>query len=1033
MKYLTIATVAAFVLQLTYSIPITTAAVFAQNSVPDNNRSLNEQAEQLYNEASDLYLSGDRQGALDKLNQALLLYRQIGARTEEAVILNSIGVVHRSVGQLQQALEYFNQALLILQQVGDRVGEASTLDGIGSVYAKLGQPQQALEYFEQSLPISQEVGDRAGEATTLNNIGFVHVSIGQLQQALEYFNQALPIQQELGDRAEEAKTLGNVGYIYAFIEQPQRALEFYNQALLIFQEVGDRAGEATTLNNIGEVSHSIGQRQQALEIYNQALLIFQEVGDRAGEAATLNNTGFVHASNGQPQQAMEIYNQALLIFQEVGDRAGEATTLNNIGEVNRFIGKPQRALEFYNRALLIFQEVGARVGEATTLTNIGAVYRSIGQPQQAIDLYNQALPIQQEVGNRVGEATTLNNIGFVYDSIDQSQQALEVYNQALAIRQEVDDRHGEAITLSNIGSVYAATAQLQQALEVYNQALAIRQEVDDRHGEAITLSNIGFVYASFDQPQKALEFYNQSLQILQEVDDRNGTSVVLGNTGFIYENQGNLTQAIDYYQQSISITEAIQGEIQVEELKSSFAGGQSSTYARLINLLVEQGGFTTAFNYAERAKARAFLDQLANGQVDFRSGADASLLQQEQDLRTQITATQTQLITLNNRPKDQQDEDAITETTTRLDSLRRQYADLLTRIKLQSPETASLVTVDVAPLEEIQGLLEPDTTLIEYFVTDDRTFAFLLTRDSFNTIPIEVTQAELTEQIQLLLQVSFADPELDDAHPVELQQLHEWLIVPLQAYLSTDRLIVVPHGILHYLPFTALTDGNQYLSQDSVVSLLPSANVLRYLPQHHDTSEMSLMALGNPTIPDRQLTPLNYAQAEVETIAALFNTQPLVNSAATESAIWTDGSNANILHLAVHGEYNPINPLFSTLHLASDTQHDGRLEVHEIFGLNLTNLTNLVVLSACETSIGELSQGDEIVGLNRAFLYAGTPAVMTSLWNVDDAATGMLMEQFYTQFKNGMSATEALQYAQQTVRAEYPHPYFWSAFSITGR
>ncbi len=329
--------------------------------------------------------------------------------------------------------------------------------------------------------------------------------------------------------------------------------------------------------------------------------------------------------------------------------------------------------------------------------------------------------------------------------------------------------------------------------------------------------------------------------------------------------------------------------------------------------------------------------------------------------------------------------------------------------------------------KEIQSLLEPSTTLIEYFVTDDRTFAFIVTHDSFNTLPIKVTQAQLTEQIRLFR--DFAD--LSDAHSVELQQLHQWLIAPLQSHLSTKHLVIVPHNILHYLPFAALTDGSRYLSDAYVLSLLPSANTLRYLPQHRDIAETPLLALGNPVISD-QLPPLNYAQSKVETIARLFKTLPLVRSAATESAIRSNASKVDILHLAVHGRYNPINPLFSTLYLAADDQNDGRLEVHEIFGLDLTKATNLVVLSACQTNIGELSRGDEIVGLSRAFLYAGTPAVVSSLWDVDDASTGRLMEEFYTYIRNGMSTAEALQKAQQAIQASYPHPYFWATFSVTG-
>ncbi len=177
---------------------------------------------------------------------------------------------------------------------------------------------------------------------------------------------------------------------------------------------------------------------------------------------------------------------------------------------------------------------------------------------------------------------------------------------------------------------------------------------------------------------------------------------------------------------------------------------------------------------------------------------------------------------------------------------------------------------------------------------------------------------------------------------------------------------------------------------------------------------------------------MNYARQEVETIANLLNSQPRLGKAATESTVRSEATQSGIVHLAVHGEYNIYNPLFSAIRLVGDTSNDGSLEVHEVYELDLTSDTNLVVLSACDTKKGELSRGDEVVGLNRAFLYAGTPTVMASLWNVDDAATGMLMEKFYTYWKQGMGKAEALQQAQKDVREKYPHPYYWAAFSLTG-
>ena len=194
------------------------------------------------------------------------------------------------------------------------------------------------------------------------------------------------------------------------------------------------------------------------------------------------------------------------------------------------------------------------------------------------------------------------------------------------------------------------------------------------------------------------------------------------------------------------------------------------------------------------------------------------------------------------------------------------------------------------------------------------------------------------------------------------------------------------------------------------------------------------LALGDPVTPN--LPPLIHAREEVKAIASLFKTKAFVREEATESTFKSKAEQACIVHLAVHGEYNPHNPLFSTLHLTGDNQNDGQLQVHEIYEqLNLNAATNLVVLSADNTKIGELSRGDEIVGLNRALLYAGTPTVISSLWNVDDAATGLLMKKFYTYLKEGMGKAEALQKAQSWLRKEYPeysHPYFWAAFSLTG-
>jgi CHAT domain-containing protein/Flp pilus assembly protein TadD len=812
--------------------------------------------------------------------------------------------------------------------------------------------------------------------------------------------------------------------------QALESIAILQQVLAMARQVKHRELEATILLGIGFNYGNIGQLEKALDYYKQALPIMREVGDRSGEATTLNNIGLVYRNIGQPQKALDYLNQALLIRREVGNLSEVAATLNNIGGVydSDSIGQPQKALDYFNQALPILREVGNLSEVAVTLNNIGTVYKSIGQPQKALDYYNQALLIRRDVGDRSGEATTLNNIGGVYNNIGQPQKALDYYNQALPILQEFSDRSRVAAIQNNIGRVYDSIGQAKKALDYYYQALPILREVGNRSGEATTLNNIGIVYDRIGQPQKALDYYNQALPIFQEVGNRFGVAATMNNIGLTYEKKGNTGDAINRYIEAIKVIESIQSEITVEELKASFAsqGEQIATYKRLINLLWQKGNFEEAFNYVERAKARAFLDQIANGQIDFRAGADSKLLEQEQALKNQIIALRQQLITLRNRPRNKWDTDTIAQTETQLDNHEQDYQDLLLQIKLQSPETADLISVDVASLSEIQDLLDTDTTLIEYFVTEDRTLAFIITKNSFQTVTLNVTREQLTEELTLFRDLT----DIDEPHPQELQNLHDWLITPLQPYLNTTNIAIVPHGILHYLPFAALTDGNRYFSDDYALFTLPSASILRFLPEKRKSQTNSLLALGDADVPG--LSPLNFARKEVQTIAQLFNSQPLLGKTATETSIWSKATQSGILHLAVHGEYNTNNALFSAIRLAGDTENDGRLEVHEVYGLDLTTTTNLVVLSACQTKIGELNKGDEVVGLNRAFLYAGTPTVIASLWNVDDAATGLLMKKFYTHWQAGMSKAEALRQAQIEVRKDYPHPYFWAGFSLTG-
>jgi CHAT domain-containing protein/Tfp pilus assembly protein PilF len=943
--------------------------------------------------------------------------------------------VHRAddlVTQTQRRLKLKSTSSPVVAQqptFESRASEAKRLYQEGIQLDRSQRFNEALEAFKQALEIFIEINHRGNIGATLNNIGLIYSKLGQPEEAIVSYKEALE-NTPSNDLEGTGNTLYNIAVAYDKIHQYQQAFSYYQQALAVRGQLQDKVGIRTTLGNLGSVANNLGQYQQALTFYQQALTLYQEVSDHKNERATLQDMAVVQSNLAQNQQAIESLEKALENCRDDKDcRDGKevGATLNKIGEFHNNLGQYQEALKSLGEARNSSQKVGDNLTVGAIHKNIGAVYTNLGQPEKALEFLQQSLDFLRKAGEPKEVLLAINDLAIAYRRLNNLEKALELLREALDISSQAGDKARFGAILNNIGTVYDENNQAQKALKFYQEALTVSQQIGNRPAVSTILNNIGVIYNNENQPEKALDFYQQALAIQREISDRAGEKQTLYNMGLSYEKQNNVAQAIDYYQQAVEVAESIQGEIKIEELKATFASQQVNVYSRLINLLWDKGDFEAAFNYIERSRARAFLDQLAGGKIDLRTEGNSQLLAREQALKAEIIALHQQRIALRNPPKNEWDNNAIADVENQVDAREREYEDLLIQLKLQNPKTADLISVDVAPLSDIQRLLDTDTTLVEYFVTDKRTLAFIITHNSLKSVSLDASREDLAKKLKQFRDFS----SRDNPYPAELQQLHQWLIVPLKPYLNTPKIGIVPHNILHYLPFAALSDGKRYLSDDYTLFNLPSANSLRFLPKEHTSGANTVLALGNPAI-DEHLPPLKHAKQEVEAIARLFNTRAIVGKAATKSVLWSRARGAGTLHLAVHSEYNPNNPLFSTLYLAEDAQNDGRLEVHEIYGLDLSTGTNLVVLSACKTQIGELSEGDEVVGLNRAFLYAGTPTVIASLWHVDDRATRLLMERFYNHLIQGMSKAQALRQAQIELRAEYSHPFYWSAFVLTG-
>jgi CHAT domain-containing protein len=402
-------------------------------------------------------------------------------------------------------------------------------------------------------------------------------------------------------------------------------------------------------------------------------------------------------------------------------------------------------------------------------------------------------------------------------------------------------------------------------------------------------------------------------------------------------------------------------------------------------------------------------------------GRTRALVAEEGRLRARLAATRS--------AADEAGEDDPEEARAAAGAAERDYREFLDRVRKENAEQASLMSVEPVNVADLQTLLPEGTTLVEYLVSRRRTVAWVITRTSIRAVALPVGRDELATEVRAFRKSVEGQGPLADVQK-QAEALHERLFAPARAHVKTGRVVIVPHDVLHYLPWGALrSKQGHWLVEDYTLSTLPSASVLKFLEAKRAAGGSGgVVAVGNPDL--GAALNLRFAEREARAVADHYaGATLLVRRDATEERAKALAGGARLLHFATHGELDERDPLASGLLLVPGGPEDGRLEVREIFGLDLQ--AQLVVLSACETGLGQLSTGDELIGLQRAFLYAGTPAVITTLWKVDDRASFALMREFYTGLARADGAL-ALQGAQRAAVKEFPHPFAWAAFGLTG-
>ncbi|HEY1579317.1 MAG TPA: tetratricopeptide repeat protein [Terracidiphilus sp.] len=1047
-------------------------------------------------EAASLLAQGDMQmqassygEALESYTSALKIAQAGNLREQEAAALNGQANYFRTMSDNARALELFTKALDLATAADDSRNQAVALNGMGWVKVNAGQHDQGLELHSKALALAEKINDPDLEASVLNRLGTLKDIQGQNDAALSYFQRALAKWREASDEDGAGKAVNNIAILYMEAGDNAKALTFYNQALKLYHAAGDRAGETGVLSNIGVVYKRTGEEQRAIECYERVLPLQRALGNRAGEAVALNNLGNAYSALGRNQQALEFFNQSLAIRRGMNDAAGEAGALENMGELWVILGDMQKGLDILQEALKQWKAADQKRGEAGTLNAIGIVYDDLGKPEMALNYYLDALDLYKLVNDPDGQATVANNFAGLLNAPGQKEKALKYYQIALDIERALHNRDSEARTLNNMGLVYEDLKQPDKARNSYEQALAIWREIGDRNGEAQVLDNLGSLTDDSGEKEKARQYFAEALPLAKSVSNPLREAELFHHM-MLNEKERQPLLAVFYGKQAVNLVQHARGQIRAmdRDLQRSFLATKTEYYHDLAEVLITQGRLPEAQQVLDFLKDQEYADYV-RGEAD-KSLSPLSLTPAEQQARDDYDKSTAQIVSLGEEwmrlkrlPSRTPEQDSrYQQLSERLNDASRGlndfYARLYTTFSGASEANKELADIkgSVSQLKQFIAK-EPHTVALYTLVGKERYSVIVITGAASVAREYPITAIELNKKIaqfQQALRESTADGKAPAA------ELYKILIGPVASDLEqvhAETLVWALDGVLRYVPIGALYDGSKYVVERyNTVAITPAS--IPHLADAPDVSNLTAVGMGISQKFETGLPPLPSVAAELEQViqsskstdshGALPGTI-LLNGDFTEKAMENllDRQVA-VVHIASHFVFKPGDDSQSYLLLAGKDQDKAgfHLTVADFRDDQRISLedTQLLTLSACETGMsGTAGNGREIDGLGTTAQLKGAKAVISSLWEVNDASTGVLMADFYRRWVNGggkVTKAEALREAQLDLLqgrlasqagaqnrginaddkepsaasgpADYSHPYYWAPFVLMG-
>lgn len=1047
------------------------------------------------------YVHDDYAAAISDLETAAQLFRKSGDLFEAGRSISLTGNMLLAQGRPDEAIERLQEAAAVLANVGSDELLGPTYEDIAMILEERGDSDGALPYFDKaaahrvaagqieralpllSLVVSSYLARRDTVAAYRPAERLIRIGEEQAKApvaiaidpdvvdlirsaALETVADALPESEFLapsgpaGSESGVAAIGGYRAYVdHNMLEDGRRWLELAQRAHAFAPTEEAAARLALGRAHLASANYEF---DQAVEQATRSLEYFEGREER-GAMSALVALAEADASRGRLAAASAWCDRALTGLGDGADKEKRrAIWLTVQAKYLLGLGEPQHALQCLQEALRLSKADGsriARMNEGATSTQLGEVYAYLGDLEGALGAYVEGGRVATEFGHRRGEAVTLQAVGILLGQALEGRFGTLAPERLLPILAQVPGAFAAPIATLEDALADAGRRLLERAADIYREigydagwceatlnlsnflpaeqaerraelltdVVRRKEALGDRLGEAVSLANLAAAYRALGRPDDARAALLRSLEISRAAGFFESASASSFALGRLYEADGDPAAAEAAFVEAVEMIESARPNVPLaDKFRVGFirSRGGGGAYDRLVDLLVARGAYDQAFDIVQRSKSRALLEVLATTAFEPtapRTGTFAQLLAEESGCleRLQVAELRASTGDAGGDPLDEV----------------RQLGAIYDEMDQFDPEYVSLRRGTPASLMELGNWLqaqERPVLLVEYFLTDERLTLFFLRAD-WDSVQVHVEPFTLSEAWNGFRQFQREVVQYQNAGGASWTMMSRMLTEPLAQHLQpSDLIYLVPHRVLHGLPLHALPLDDEPLATLHPVAYTPTAGLLP-LAQNVEKGTGKL---------DRCAAFGVVFEQEAREVAAVFGTDRIEAADLMSEDIPELCRNADVCHFSCHGYFNAVDPLSSGLLLRHDPSRRPEptdiLTARDVMRMRLRS--ELISLSACKTALSEVSQGDELLGLIRAFLYAGSSSIVASLWSVDADTTRRLMVSFYRNLRDQYAKSGAIDKAAALQAAETEMiesvgsrwSFLWSPFILVG-